>query len=76
MASHQLPFKASLLAVTISLAACGGGSSSSSDDPVVDLPNTPAIPDTPDAPGVPGESTPLPTYIMNMNGGDGAEGGD
>ena len=59
MASHQLPFKASLLAVTISLAACGGGSNSSSDDPVVDLPNTPAVPDTPAAPDVPEEATPL-----------------
>lgn len=76
MASHQLPFKASLLAVTISLAACGGGSNSSSDDPVVDLPNTPAVPDTPAAPDVPEEPTPLPTYSMNINGGDGAEGGD
>ena len=80
MASHQLPFKASLLAITISFAACGGGGSNgSSDNQVVDLPSTPAVPDTsaaPDVPDAPEAPTPLPTYSMNMNGGDGAEGGD
>ena len=80
MASHQLPFKASLLAITISFAACGGGGSNgSSDNQVVDLPSTPAVPDTsaaPDVPDAPEEPTPLPTYSMNINGGDGAVGGD
>lgn len=70
---EQIPYKASMLAMAITLTACGGGSSSSSD--ATDSPETPQAPVVDVTPDTPTEPDPLPTYALNMNGGDGAEGG-
>lgn len=63
---QKLPFTASLLAAAITMTACSGGGNSSNSEPQ-DLPKDPGVTDPAPA---------LPTYTMNMNGGDGAEGGD
>ncbi len=70
---EKIPYRASLLAVAITLTACGGGSSSSSN--TTETPETPQAPIVSDTPDTPVEPEPLPTYALNMNGGDGAEGG-
>ena len=70
---EQIPYKASMLAMAITLTACGGGSSSSSD--ATDSPETPQAPVVDVTPDTPTEPDPLPTYALNMDGGDGAEGG-
>lgn len=62
---QKLPFTASLLAAAITMTACSGGGNSSNSEPQ-DLPKDPGVTDPAPA---------LPTYTMNMNGGDGAEGG-
>ncbi|SIT19741.1 MAG: hypothetical protein C9355_08440 [Thalassolituus maritimus] len=63
---QKLPFTASLLAAAITMTACSGGGNSSNSEPQ-DLPKDPGVTDPAPA---------LPTYTMNMNGGDGVEGGD
>jgi hypothetical protein len=58
---QKLPFTASLLAAAVTMTACSGGGNSSNSDPQ-DLNVTDPAPA-------------LPTYAVDMNGGDGAEGG-
>ena len=62
---QKLPFTASLLAAAITMTACSGGGNSSNSEPQ-DLPKDPGVTDPAPA---------LPTYAVEMNGGDGAEGG-
>ena len=58
---QKLPFTASLLAAAVTMTACSGGGSSSNSDPQdINVPNPAPV---------------LPTYAVEMNGGDGAEGG-
>lgn len=59
---QKLPFTASLLAAAVTMTACSGGGSSSNSAPQ-DLDVTDPAPVV------------LPTYAVEMNGGDGAEGG-
>lgn len=70
---QTLPFKASLLAIAVALTACGGGSkkSSSSSADNIDVIDkvVEAIPEVI-------EEAPLPTYQLNLNGGNGREGGE
>ena len=58
---QKLPFTASLLAAAVTMTACSGGGNSSNSAPQ-DLNVTDPAPA-------------LPTYAVDMNGGDGAEGG-
>jgi hypothetical protein len=62
---QKLPFTASLLAAAVTMTACSGGGNSSSSE----------LQDLPQAPGVTDPAPVLPTYAVEMNGGDGAEGG-
>lgn len=62
---QKLPFTASLLAAAVTMTACSGGGNSSSSE----------LQDLPQAPGVTDPAPVLPTYVVEMNGGDGAEGG-
>lgn len=62
---QKLPFTASLLAAAATMTACSGGGNSSSSE----------LQDLPQAPGVTDPAPVLPTYAVEMNGGDGAEGG-
>ena len=58
---QKLPFTASLLAAAVAMTACSGGGNSSNSDPQdINVPNPAPV---------------LPTYAVEMNGGDGAEGG-
>ena len=58
---QKLPFTASLLAAAVTMTACSGGGNSSNSDPQdINVPNPAPV---------------LPTYAVEMNGGDGAEGG-
>ena len=59
---QKLPFTASLLAAAVTMTACSGGGNSSNSAPQ-DLDVTDPAPVV------------LPTYAVEMNGGDGAEGG-
>ena len=75
---EKIPFTASLLAMAITLTACGGGSSSNNNqEETPETPQAPVVDETPNQqePEPEPEPEPLPTYSLNMDGGDGAEGG-